>query len=50
MKSSLTRAWPTLPVLAIGQEEKDALAEDAFTVQAAQNVVRILGLDRKDGD
>ena len=35
------------PVLAIGQKEKDALAEDAFTVQAAQNVVRILGLDRK---
>ena len=35
------------PLLAIGQEEKDALAEDAFTVQAAQNVVRILGLDRK---
>jgi threonine synthase len=35
------------PLLAIGQEDKDRLAEDAFTIQAAQNVVRILGLDKK---
>lgn len=35
------------PRLVIGQEEKECLSEDAFTVQAAQNVVDILGLNRK---
>jgi threonine synthase len=35
------------PLLAIGQEDKDRLPEDVFTIQAAQNVVRILGLDKK---
>jgi threonine synthase len=35
------------PVLAIDQAAKNALAEDAFTVRAAENVVDILGLARK---
>jgi len=35
------------PLLAIAQEDKDRLPEDDFTMQAAQNVVRILGLDEK---
>lgn len=35
------------PRLVIGQEDKDRLSEDAFTVQAAQNVVEILGLNKR---
>jgi len=36
-----------VPRLVIDQDEKSCLSEDAFTVQAAQNVVGILGLDKK---
>lgn len=35
------------PRLVIGQEDKDRLSEDAFTAQAAQNVVEILGLNKR---
>jgi len=35
------------PRLVIGSDEKDRLSEEAFTVKAAQNVVEILGLDKK---
>ena len=36
-----------VPRLVISQQEKDRLPEDGFTVQAAQNVVQILGLDKR---
>jgi threonine synthase len=42
-------ALANAPRLVIGQEDKDRLSEEAFTVQAAHNVVSILGLNRKDG-
>ncbi|HCU69938.1 MAG TPA: threonine synthase [Desulfomicrobium sp.] len=35
------------PRLVIGQEDKDRLSEDAFTAQAAQKVVEILGLNKR---
>jgi threonine synthase len=35
------------PRLVIGQEDKDRLSEDDFTAQAAQNVVEILGLNKR---
>jgi threonine synthase len=35
------------PRLVIGQDEKSSLPEAEFTVRAAQNVVGILGLDKK---
>jgi threonine synthase len=36
-----------VPRLVIDQAEKTRLAEAEFTVKAAQNVVGILGLDKK---
>lgn len=35
------------PRLVIGQDEKASLPEDRFTLRAAENVVKILGLDKK---
>lgn len=40
-----SRELSNAPRLVIGQEDKDRLSEEAFTVQAAQNVVSILGLN-----
>ena len=42
-------ALANAPRLVIGQDDKDRLSEEAFTVQAAHNVVSILGLNRKEG-
>ena len=41
------RKLANVPRLVIDQDEKARLSEDACTVQAAQNVVGILGLDKK---
>jgi threonine synthase len=35
------------PRLVIGEEEKNSLPEEDFTVRAAENVVGFLGLDKR---
>jgi hypothetical protein len=35
------------PVLALSQEDKNSLTEDAFTLKAAEKMVQLLGLTRR---